>query len=75
MKSTAEVVKIREVIAWLDGERDADSATVALSAVTREGKPVALNASETRRLAERLLKLADVLDSLVEQKQRDPADG
>lgn len=68
MKSTAEVVKVKEAVAWLDGERDAKTASIALHATTREGKPVMLDADQARRLGERLTKLADVLDSLVDQK-------
>jgi HAMP domain-containing protein len=65
MKSTAEIVKVSEVFAWIETER----ATIALKAVTREGKQVELTAEETRLLAQRLAKLADVLDSLVAQKR------
>ena len=43
---------------------------IALKAATREGgKPIELTAEETRLLAQRLSKLADVLDSLVAQKR------
>jgi len=65
MKSTAEVVKVSEVFAWIETER----AIIALKGVTREGKPVELTAEQTRLLAQRLSKLADVLDSLVAQER------
>jgi uncharacterized protein (UPF0128 family) len=66
MKSTAEIVKVSEVFAWIETER----ASIALKAATREGgKPIELTAEETRLLAQRLSKLADVLDSLVAQKR------
>ena len=71
MRSTAEVVKIREAFAWIENQRDStDAPMIALRSVTRDGKPVLLDAAETRLLAQRLEKLADVLESLSEQ-QRD----
>ena len=74
MKSTAEVVKIKDAFAWIDNERGSDSATIALRAITRDGNPVPLTAAETRLLAERLAKLADVLDSCVAQRTEKPSD-
>ncbi|MCX4242728.1 hypothetical protein [Paraliomyxa miuraensis] len=65
MKSTAEVVKVSEVFAWIETQREA----IAMRATTRDGKPVELTAEQTRLLAQRLTKLADVLDSLVEQER------
>lgn len=65
MKSTAEVVKVSEVFAWIETER----AAISLKGSTRDGKPVELTADQTRLLAQRLIKLADVLDSLVEQER------
>ena len=65
MKSTAEVVKVSDVFAWIETERSA----VAMRASTRDGKPVELTADQIRLLAQRLTKLADVLDSLVKQEQ------
>ena len=38
MKSTAEIVKVSEVFAWIETER----ASIALKAATREGKQVEL---------------------------------
>ena len=68
MRSTAEVVKIREAFAWIENQRDStDAPMIALRSVTRDGKPVLLNADETRLLAQRLGKLADVLESLSKQ--------
>lgn len=65
MKSTAEIVKVSDVFAWIETERG----TVALKGATREGKPVELTADQTRLLAQRLNKLADVLESLVAQEK------
>jgi hypothetical protein len=65
MKSTSEIVKVSEAFAWIETQR----ACIALKAATRDGKPVELTADETRLLAQRLTKLADVLDSLVEQER------
>lgn len=65
MKSTAEVVKVAEAFAWIETQR----AAIALKASTRDGQPVELTADQTRLLAQRLAKLADVLDSLVEQER------
>lgn len=69
MKSTAEVVKIRDAMAWIDTPRDSADGSIALRAITRDGKPVQLSAAETRMLADRLTKLADVLESLSEQRR------
>jgi hypothetical protein len=71
MKSTAEVVKVSDVFAWLETERG----TVALKGVTREGKPVELTAEQTRLLSQRLAKLADTLDSLVAQERERAGSG
>ncbi|MEM7157250.1 MAG: hypothetical protein AAF799_30635 [Myxococcota bacterium] len=70
MRSTAEVVKIREAFAWIENQRDStDAPMMALRSVTRDGKPVLLDAAETRLLAQRLDKLADVLESLSEEQK------
>lgn len=65
MKSTAEVVKVGDAFAWIETQR----AAIALKASTREGKPVELSSDQIRLLADRLAKLADVLDSLQEQER------
>lgn len=59
MKSTSEVVRVKTAFAWIEQQR-----AIHLKAQDSEGHPVELTAEETRRLAERLLKLADVLDAL-----------
>ncbi len=64
MKSTAEVVKVQDAFAWIENQQ-----SIALKATTRDGKPVQLNPDETRLLAQRLTKLADVLDSLLAQER------
>jgi len=75
MKSTAEVVKVKEAVAWIENERGSDTGHIALQATTREGKPIHLSAAQTRSLGERLIKLADGLDSLIEQaRARDDAE-
>jgi hypothetical protein len=67
MKSTAEVVRVKSAFAWIEQQR-----VIHLKAAGNEGEPVALTADETRRLADRLTKLANVLDAL---QAEDEADG
>lgn len=59
MNTTAEMVRVKEVMAWVDAPR-----CVQLKAVTSQGMPVELDADQTRKLAERLLKLAATLETL-----------
>ncbi len=59
MNTTAEMVRVKEALAWVDAPR-----CVQLQAVTPTGQPVELDAEQTRRLAERLLKLAATLETL-----------
>ena len=59
MKSTAEVVKVKEAFAWIEQQRE-----IHLRATTKGGGPVVLTAAEAKRLAERLGRLAAVLESL-----------
>lgn len=59
MKNTAEVVKVKEAFAWIEQQRE-----IHLRATTKDGGPVVLSASEAKRLAERLGRLAAVLESL-----------
>jgi hypothetical protein len=66
MKSTSELVQVKGALAWVEEQRE-----IHLMAVGRDGSPIALSASETRLLAERLLKLADVLESV---STSDPAE-
>jgi len=65
MNTTAEMVRVKEALAWVDAPR-----CVQLKAVTAKGMPVELDAAQTRKLAERLLKLAATLETL----QAEPAD-
>ncbi len=65
MNTTAEMVRVKEALAWVDAPR-----CVQLKAVTAKGMPVELDAEQTRKLAERLLKLAATLETL----QAEPAD-
>lgn len=59
MNTTAEMVRVKEAMAWIDAPR-----CVQLKAVTSKGMPVELDAAQTRKLAERLLKLAATLETL-----------
>ena len=59
MNSTSEMVRVKEAFAWVEAPD-----TVRLKAVAAGGDPMKLNAEETRRLAERLLKLAATLENL-----------
>lgn len=59
MNTTAEMVRVKEALAWVDAPR-----CVQLKAVTAKGMPVELDAEQTRKLAERLLKLAATLETL-----------
>lgn len=59
MNTTAEVVTVNGAFAWVNGK---DS--ILLKAVSPKGEAIALSAAQTRRLAERLLKLAATLESL-----------
>lgn len=59
MSTTAEVVTVNGAFAWVDGKE-----SVLLKAVTPQGDAIALSVEQTRRLAERLLKLAATLESL-----------
>jgi hypothetical protein len=59
MKNTAEVVRVKSAFAWIEQQR-----VIHLKAGTNKGEPVELTADETRRLAERLTKLANILDAL-----------
>jgi len=65
MNSTAEVVKVKDAFAWIETQRN----SIALRATTRDGKPVELTAAEARLFSQRLARLADVLESQVEQEQ------
>lgn len=72
MKSTAEVVKVKDCFAWIETRGEP---AISIRASTREGKPIDLTSEETRLLANRLIKLADMLDSLVEQKRLREGEG
>lgn len=59
MKSTAEVVRVKQAFAWIEQQR-----AIHLKAVTPKGEPVELTADDARNLAGRLVHLATILDSL-----------
>lgn len=59
MNTTAEVVTVNGAFAWVDGKE-----SILLKAVSPQGEAISLSAAQTRRLAERLLKLAATLESL-----------
>ena len=62
MKSTAEVVRVKQAFAWIEQQR-----AIHLKAVTPAGEPVELTAEDARTLAGRLVHLATILDSLAER--------
>lgn len=66
MNTTAEMVRVKEALAWVDAPR-----CVQLKAVTAKGMPVELDAEQTRKLAERLLKLAATLETLQADSSQD----
>lgn len=66
MKSTAEVVKVKDAFAWIEQQRE-----IHLRATTKDGGAVVLTAGDARRLAERLARLADILES-VQAEPQDP---
>jgi len=59
MKTTAEVVRVKQAMAWIEEQE-----TIHLTAVATGGGPVVLTAQETRNLAKRLTRLADILDAI-----------
>lgn len=59
MKSTAEVVRVKDAFAWIEEQR-----AIHLKAVTPKGDAVVFTAAEIRTLAARLEKLATILESL-----------
>ena len=61
MKNTAELVKVKEAFAWIEGQT-----MIHLKATTRDGGPVVLTAEQAKNLAERLGRLAAVLESVLE---------
>lgn len=59
MSTTSEVVRVKEAFAWVEDGRE-----IHLKAAQASGSPVVLTAEETRKLAERLLKLAATVEGL-----------
>lgn len=66
MNTTAEMVRVKEAMAWVQAPR-----CVQLKAITSKGQPVELDAEETRKLAQRLLKLAATLENLQKDAESD----
>ncbi len=66
MNSTSEMVRVKEAFAWVEAPR-----CVQLKAVAAGGAPVELDAAQTRKLAERLLKLAQTLENLQADAEED----
>jgi hypothetical protein len=66
MNTTSEVVRVKEAFAWVDNGQE-----IHLKAVQASGSPVVLTAEETRKLAERLLKLAATVEGRAADDQRD----
>jgi dihydrodipicolinate synthase/N-acetylneuraminate lyase len=69
MKNTAEVVRVKSAYAWIEQQR-----VIHLKAGGTKGEPVELTAEETRRLAERLMKLANVLEALQAEENEGTSD-
>lgn len=67
MKSTAEVVRVKDAFAWIEEHKE-----IHLKAITSKGNAVVLSAAEARTLAARLEKLAGVLESM---QSREPEGG
>ena len=63
MLSTAKMIKISDVMAWIEEEK-----AISLRAVTRDGDPVALDPEQARRLARGLEDLANALEGVLRQK-------
>lgn len=66
MKSTAEVVRVKQAFAWIEQQR-----AIHLKAVTPKGEPVELTADDARNLAGRLVHLATILDSLAARAEEE----
>lgn len=64
MKTTAEVVRVKQAMAWIE-EQD----TIHLTATAPGGGPVVLTAAETKKLAQRLERLAQILEAVQERQQ------
>ncbi|MBL4686262.1 MAG: hypothetical protein JKY37_16835 [Nannocystaceae bacterium] len=64
MKTTAEVVRVKQAMAWIE-EQD----KIHLTATVPGGGPVVLTAEETRRLAQRLERLAQILEAVQERSK------
>lgn len=62
MKTTAEVVRVKQAMAWIEGQD-----TIHLTAVVDGSQPVALSADEARKLARQLGRLAEILDALARE--------
>lgn len=65
MNTTAEVVRVKQAFAWVEAQR-----CVQLKAIAPGGKPVELSAAETRKLSERLARLASILESLQQDENQ-----
>lgn len=63
MKTTAEVVRVKQAMAWIEEQE-----TIHLTAIVPGGGPVVLTAQEAKNLAQRLLRLADILDACQQEE-------
>ena len=59
MKTTAEVVRVKQAMAWIEEQE-----TIHLTAVMPGGGPVVLTAEDAKNLAQRLARLAEILEAL-----------
>ena len=65
MKTTSEVVRVKQVMAWIE-EQEA----IHLTATGPSGQPVVLTAEDAKNLAKRLERLAEILEA-VQQREQD----
>ncbi|MEM6993112.1 MAG: hypothetical protein AAF721_21545 [Myxococcota bacterium] len=59
MKTTAEVVRVKQAMAWIEEQE-----TIHLTAVAPGGGPVVLTADDAKNLAKRLARLAEILEAV-----------
>ncbi len=64
MKTTSELVRVKQAMAWIE-EQD----RIHLTAAVPGGGPVVLTADEAKNLAQRLGRLAEILDALQQERE------
>ena len=63
MKTTAEVVRVKQVMAWIE-----EQSKIHLTAIVPGGGAVELSAQEAKNLAQRLARLAEILEAIEAEK-------